>query len=74
MCLKTNEFQVTVLEDGTVKVETGSVGGPEHMAAERFLVWLAEQLGGGSTRTRLSHGHVHEHAHGHDHEHDEVKH
>jgi hypothetical protein len=71
MCGKLNEMTVTILEDGTVKVETGAVGGPEHMAAERMLQWLASQLGGESTRVKRAGAHQHAHGHDHAHKHEE---
>lgn len=67
--LDMSEIDITILEDGTVKIETGSVGGPEHMAAEKMLVWISEQLGGETTRVKLAHSHNHDHHHGHRHVH-----
>ena len=60
-----NEMDIIVLGDGTVRVETGEVGGPEHMAAEKMLAWLAKELGGETTRVRRGHAHHHHHEHVH---------
>jgi len=57
-------FEVEILADGTVKVLTGDVSGPAHMAAEQFLQFLARELGGEPTRVKVPHAHVHDHAHG----------
>jgi hypothetical protein len=67
--LETSELDITILEDGTVKIETGSVGGPEHMAAEKMLVWITEQLGGEAVREKLVQSHHHHHEHNHSHVH-----
>lgn len=63
-------LRVTVLPDGTLKVETDAVSMPNHMSAERLLLELAKAQGGESKRERLPHHHHHTHAHTHDHEHD----
>lgn len=55
-------FEVEILADGTVKVLTGDVSGPAHLAAEQFLQFLARELGGETKRVKLPH--VHAHAHG----------
>lgn len=56
-------FDIEILPDGTVRVLTGDVSGPAHMAAEQFLQFLARELGGQSSRVRQAHGHVHNHVH-----------
>lgn len=60
-----NEMDITIREDGTVRIATGQVGGPEHMAAEKMLAWLAKELGGSTTRVRRGHTHHHHHEHAH---------
>ena len=60
-----NDMDITILEDGTVRVQTGEVGGPEHLVAEKMLAWLAKELGGESTRVRRGHTHHHHHEHVH---------
>ena len=69
-----NDIAITVLPDGTVRVETSKIGGPVHMAADKLLGWLAEQLGGEVTMLKHEHGHAHTHEHGHAHTHEHEKH
>jgi len=57
-------FEVEILADGTVKVLTGDVSGPAHMAAEQFLQFLARELGGESVRVKVPHAHAGVHTHG----------
>lgn len=68
-----DRFDITILEDGTIKLETGRVSAANHMTAEAALRFLAQACPGGSqTRTRLAHahgGHAHEHEHEHEHHH-----
>jgi hypothetical protein len=64
---------VTILEDGTVKVECGVIGGAEHMAAEKMLMWIAEQMGGKTTRIKEGHTHQYGHHHHHHHHHAHIK-
>ena len=66
--MSVNELKIKVLVDGTVRIDTGSVGGPEHMAAEKMLQWISEQLGGQATREPLHSSHHHDHVHVHSHE------
>ena len=54
-------FEIEILEDGTVKVLTGSIDGSAHMAAEQFLQFLSRELGGESVRTRRTHAMTHTH-------------
>jgi len=71
-----NEIEITVLPDGRVRIETGSIGGPEHMAAGKMLAWLEAELGGEVVheRTEKVHHHDPDHEHEHEHEHDLLKH
>jgi len=59
-----DDWSVEILEDGTVKIETGSVAaGDIHMKAEQFMAFLEQELGGTQTRTKRAK--VHDHAHKH---------
>lgn len=60
---------IEVLPDGTLKVETGKVSGPNHLNAEQFINEMAKQAGGPVTRTKKGHSH-----HGHSHTHHEGEH
>jgi hypothetical protein len=65
-----DELIVTVLDDGTVKVESpGAISPANHTSAEGFLRTLARELGGETTRERIGQAHTHEHVHDHEHEH-----
>ena len=61
-------MDVRVLEDGTVRVETGNMGaGVAHKGADDFLKELARLLGGEEEVTKLKHAHGHHHDHAHEH-------
>ncbi len=62
-----DEMKITILPDGTVKIETDAISGANHMTAERALQWIAAELGGATTRTKRAHGHTHDEAHDHEH-------
>jgi hypothetical protein len=72
-----NEITVSILDNGTTRIETNRFSGPVHAAAEAALLWIARELGGETTRTRrVMIGqaiHAHDHA-GHEHEHGEHTH
>lgn len=58
-----------ILEDGTIKVETGRISGPNHLSAESFLRETALEAGGEVLRKRkagAAHTHTH---HGQEHTH-----
>jgi hypothetical protein len=61
----TNEQKmiVEILDDGTVKVETGDLSGPLHQKADEFLAMMAKLLGGEVTITKIGHDHHHHHDH-----------
>jgi hypothetical protein len=61
------EMQVTILEDGTISVQTGNMAGEHHASADEFIK-LVQQLAGGERQTRSTRQHHHHHHH-HDHEH-----
>ena len=67
-----DKLEVTILPDGSCKVESDKVSAPNHASAEAFLRILSEYMGGESTRVRRGH---HKHGqHEHTHEHEEAKH
>jgi hypothetical protein len=57
-----DKLVITILEDGTVKVETDKIGSANHLSADAFLKLLAT-LTGGSTKaeSKQNHGHTHVH-------------
>lgn len=58
-----DKVQITILEDGTIKMETDKVSAPNHMNAEAFLRDIVRLAGGESSR-KGKHGKI-EHSHGH---------
>ena len=58
-----DNIQIEILDDGTIKVTTDQVSGPNHANAEAFLKLMA-QLGGGET-TRIRRHDAQQHAHTH---------
>ena len=41
-----DQIKITILEDGTLKVETGKISGPNHLGAEQFLREMSRLCGG----------------------------
>lgn len=62
-------IEVTILPDGSVKIETDKVSEASHVRAERFVAELQKLLGGETVRAKRTHGHHHQGAHEHDHDH-----
>lgn len=62
-----DRIQITILLDGTIKFETGSLAGPNHTSADKF-VRAVEELAGGEVIAEHKHG-AHRHTHTHDGEH-----
>lgn len=46
-----DQVAITILEDGTIKMETDKISGPNHLSAENFLREVSK-LAGGETTTR----------------------
>lgn len=63
--MKNDEIRVTVLEDGTIKLDTDRISMPNHIGAEAFVREVA-RLAGGTTTKKAKHKHGHGH-HGHHH-------
>lgn len=70
--MQNDSLDITILEDGTVKIETDKVSNINHISADNLVKFLSELAGGKTTRTR--HGHTHNHSHDHSHEPDHEKH
>jgi hypothetical protein len=64
-----DKIQITILPDGTIKMETDKISGPNHLSAEKFVKAVHELAGGETTATRkvvAMHNQVHdEHTHTH---------
>jgi len=61
-----DKIKVTILEDGTIKVDTDKISGPNHVNAEGFIREMFKLAGGSITR-KLKHVAQHLLGHGHDH-------
>jgi len=62
-----DKIKVTILEDGTIKVDTDKISGPNHVNAEGFLREMFK-LAGGSIARKLKHASQHMFGHGHSHD------
>lgn len=65
-----DKLKVTILADGALKIETDKISDANHMSADRFMAFLADELGVVPERVRKTKGHAHAHDHEHDHEHE----
>lgn len=65
------EIRLEILEDGTIKWETGRIPEAHHDDADKLQLELEEALGGEVVRTqKVAKGpHVHHHGDGHEHTH-----
>lgn len=69
-----DEMRITVLDDGTIKIDTDKISAPNHVNAEGFIRAIFTMAGGKSKRTlkvgASLHGALHAHTHdGHTHTH-----
>lgn len=69
MALKKGEMECEVLEDGTIRVETSDMGGPNHQSADEFLKEVKRLAGGEVTTEKVKSTHTHNHQHGGGHHH-----
>ena len=56
-----DKIAITILPDGTIKMETDKISGPNHLSAEKFVKAVNELAGGETTATRrvgAMHNHV----------------
>ena len=75
--MKTDNIQIEILDDGTIKVTTDPVSGANHANAEGFLNFMARMAGGETTREARKDkpvSHTHDHAHVHTHTHGGTEH
>lgn len=62
------EFDIEILPDGKMKIQTGDLSGEHHVSADNFLELLQKLLGGPTVKKSLKgHGHVHSHGEAHHH-------
>lgn len=50
--MASDEMTVTILEDGSMKVDTGPISGPNHLSAENFIKGVVDACGGKAKTTR----------------------
>jgi len=67
-----NQFNIEILEDGTISVDSDSFDPQVHKSADDFVRYLGEMMGGQVTvKEKRSHAkhhhHSHDHVHGHHH-------
>jgi len=68
--MKQDTLDLTVLPDGTIKIESPLVSAPNHDSAAEFFKTVA-RLSGGEVKTskrkdKVHHTHDHEHEHSHE--------
>lgn len=61
--MKTDALKISILPDGTIKMETDDVGQANHASADRFSAMMARLAGGATETTRKGAGQTHGHVH-----------
>lgn len=69
MTIPNGTMDIRILADGTIRVETSSMAGPQHKAADDFLKELVALMGGSVEVTKVRPMQHHHDDHDHDHEH-----
>lgn len=64
-----NTIQVSFMENGLVRFETGEFSPAVHAGADRLINVTLEALGGTVEKTKAKHTHSHTHTHDHEHQH-----
>ena len=63
------EMTLTILDDGTISIQTGNLAGEHHASADEFIR-MVHELAGGARETKGTKEHHHEHHHySHEHHH-----
>jgi hypothetical protein len=64
-----NDIIATILENGTVRIDTENFSSSAHVAAEAAMLWIAQEMGGAVSRVgnTKTHTHIHNHDHAHAH-------
>lgn len=60
-----DEIKISILPDGTIKIETDKVSGPNHMGAEGFIREIFRLAGGKGKRTLKTGASLHHALHVH---------
>jgi hypothetical protein len=63
------EFDIHILEDGTLSIETGKIADEVHKAADELMAFIKAKMGGEVETTHKREGVVHTHEHEHTHLH-----
>ena len=63
--LKEDSIAITILDDGTIRVETDQISPANHLSADQFLKEIERLAGGEITKTKNRHGHQHVITHTH---------
>jgi len=62
-----DKIKITILEDGTIKLEADKISQANHVSAEAFMREIKKLAGGPVTITKAAHAeHGHSHSHGQD--------
>jgi truncated hemoglobin YjbI len=65
-----NQFNIEILEDGTISVDSDSFDPQVHKSADEFVRFLGEMMGGEVVvREKRSHAKQYHHHHDHGHQH-----
>lgn len=70
--MKTDSIKYSILEDGTISIDTDEISGTNHASADELLKSLFDAMGGKRTakaKGRLGRHHAHHHGHGGHHHH-----
>lgn len=67
--MKSDKISITILPDGTIKMDTDRISQPNHLSAEKFILECT-RLAGGTSEVKAKHGHHHHGTHTHTHEED----
>lgn len=66
--MPSDKMTLTILEDGTAKIEVEGISGANHVRADQLVKFFAGLMGG-PLQIHKAPGGVHAHTHAHDHEH-----
>ena len=58
-----NTYDITILDDGRVKIETSKFDPAAHIKAEKLIAFLQGSLGKEISRTKAKSTHTHSHEH-----------
>ena len=67
-----DKMKIKILRDGTIKITTDPISGPNHLSAEEFVRKIGE-LAGGDTTFEKRHDHGHDHGHDYHQDYEEQK-